>query len=410
MMEVQKPTPHEDQHKAPSIDLITLPPELVQIIASHLSLPDKCCLLLCNHYIFAAIGKGVLSDLQPGTNEEEGDRERFVTRLTRDLPSQFFCHNCSRIHSQDRVGPPGPAMQPQHRLPCPASPRETILRYMLIAHPYPRLNRYLLTFSHVQLAMKRHRHGPKHGVSTDSLTFVSVHILDNDPNGKRMTTLLSVEARIISHPESFGLRIQTWALLKSTKIDELLSASRFVMICDHILGSDISRLIEAEIGPYKTKIETSVTIDLLRCRQCGTEYQIQLRMLGEEGLALVITKWLDLGLGLTPNDIKWRYLRAEYRKEAISELPENIRRRFESVSALSQDALSSRNASYLLEDRFMKVMDWWEDWSWILQAGERLPFVESAKRWLRWVLMSPFFWITLCVLCRTYLKYKPFRA
>ena len=403
-MEVQRPTSHKNQRRAASTDLIVLPPEVLLMIASHLSLIDKCCMSLCSHYLHATIGTGVLSDLQPGTSEAEGDRERFLTRLTRDLPSQFFCHNCSRIHSQDRVGPPGPAMQPRHPLRCPASPRETILQNMLIAHPYPRLNRYLLTFSHVQLAIEKYRQGPKHGVSTDSLTFVSVHVLDNDPNGKRMTTLLSVEARIISHPESFSLRIQTWALLKSTKTDELLSASPFVMICDHILGSDISRLIEAEIGPYKTKIETSVTIDLLRCRQCSTEYQIQLRMLGEEGLALVITKWLDLGLGLTPNDIKWRYLRDEYRKEAISELPGNIRQRFENESELSQDALSSRNASYLTGDRFIKVMDWWEDQSWILQAGERLPLLESTKQWLGWVLGSPFFWSAVLVFCRLYLK------
>lgn len=408
-MEVQRPTSHQDQRKAPSTDLIALPPEVLLIIASHISLTDRCCILLCNHYLLATIGRGVLSDLQPGTSEAEGDRERFLTRLTRDFPSQFFCHNCSRIHSQDRFGPPGPAMQPRHPLHCAPSPRETTLRQMLRAHPYPRLNRYLLTFSHVQLAMKTYHHGPKHGVSTDSLAFVSVHVLDNEPNCKRMTTLLSVEARIISHPESFGLRIQTWSLLRSTETNELLSASRFVRICDHIpkAGSDISRLIEAELGPHKTKVEKCVTIDVLRCRQCSTEYQIKLRMLGDEGLALVITKWLDLGQGLTPNDIKWRYLGFEYREKAISELPGKIRQRFESESELSQDELLSRNASYLTGDRFMKVMDWWDDQSWILQAGERLPFVVSAKQWLGWFLRSPFFLSTLVLFrlfCKLYLK------
>ena len=397
-MEVRRSTPRKDQCKAPSIDLITLPPEVLQIIASHLSLPDKCCLLLCNHYLLATIGKGVLSDLQPGTNEEEGDRERFLTRLTRDLPAQFFCHECSRIHSQDRIGPPGPARQPRHRLLCAASPRQTTLRHMLIAHPH----QYLLTFSHVQLAMKRHLNGPEHGVSTNSLAFVSVHVTDNDPNGKRMTTLLSVEAGIIVNPESFGLRIQSWTLVKSTDIKELLSAIRFVTICEHKcnVASDNNRLIEAELGPHGTKMENPVTTDVLKCRQCSTDFQIELRMFGDEGLALIITKWLDLGLGLTPTD----YFRADYRARAESELPRNIRMRFENESELSQDALSSRNASYLTGDRFKKVMDWWDDQSWILQAGERLPLVESTKRWLRWVLASPFFWSILYLFCKLYLK------
>ena len=71
--------------------------------------------------------------------------------------------------------------------------------------------------------------------------------------------------------------------------------------------------------------------------------------------------------------------------------------------------ISSRNASYLTRDRFVEAMDWWEDQSWILQAGKRLPFVESAKRWLCRVLESPFFWFTVLLFwrfCKLYLKLK----
>ena len=66
--------------------------------------------MLCNHFLFAVLGKEILSGLQPGATEVEKDRERFLKTLTRDLPAQFFCHECSRLHARDKSGAPGPAL------------------------------------------------------------------------------------------------------------------------------------------------------------------------------------------------------------------------------------------------------------------------------------------------------------
>ena len=354
------------------------------MIAIYTSPPDKACLALCNHFLFAVLGSQVLTVLKPGTEEQEGDLDKFLMTLTRDLPTQFFCHECCRLHSQDRVGPPGPALQPRNRWLCVASPRGLQLLSRLQAHPRYGVHHYLIKFSHVQLAMKRYRHGPLHGISTNSLAYVEVHVSDKELGVEQMTTLLSVEVRILSEPASFHLRVQQWATIKSRDPARLLSAIKFVTICDHLinLNGDITRLIENFLASHGTKVtyDHPATSEILQCRECMIDYRLQVTMLSNQGLALVVTKWLDLGAGLTPADIKWHYFRVDFRKRAVPETPGAVRLRFEGEPGMSQEELTARNATYLFDKQYMKVMDYWGDKTWILQGGERLPFIEHVKR------------------------------
>ncbi|KAG6986568.1 hypothetical protein G7Y79_00077g099600 [Physcia stellaris] len=377
-------TPIRNQSQPQRNRLDTLPPEIVRTIAGYTSPPDKACLALCNHFLFAILGPRVFSVLQPGTKEEEGDLDKFLTTLTRDIPTHFYCHQCSRLHPQDRVGPPGPALQPRNRLLCVASSPDLQLYSRLKAHPPDGVHHYLLTFPHVQLAMKRYRHGPLHGISTNSLAYVEVHVSDREQGAEQLTTLLSVEAQIRPEPASLHLRVQQWATVKSRHLPRLLSAIEFARICDHLinLNGDITRLIEKVWTSHGTEVRSDrpATSAILQCRECMLDYQVQLKMLGDEGLALVITKWLDLGAGLTPTDIKWHYFRVDDRRRAIPATPGAARRRFEGEPGLSQDELSARNAGYLIDKRYMKVMDRWGDKTWILQGGQRLPFIEHLKR------------------------------
>lgn len=378
------PTSIMNQSQNPERNLNALPTEILEMIAKYVSPSDKACLALCNHFLFAVLASEAFSVLKPGTEQEEGELDKFLTTLTRDLSTQFFCHQCSRLHPQDRVGPPGPALQPRNRLLCAASPRDLQLLFRLKAHPQSGVHHYLLNFSHIQLAMKRYRHGPLHGISTNSLAYVDVHVSDNEQSAEQMTTLLSVDARIRPEPASFHLRVQQWATIKSRDLARLLSAIKFVRICDHLinLNGEITRLIERLLASHGAEVvnDCPATSKTLQCRECMLDYQIQLTMLGDEGLALVISKWLDLGTGLTPADIKWHYFRVDYSRRAIPEAPGTVRQRFEGEPGLSLDDLSSRNASYLTGKRYMQVMDRWGERTWILQGGQRLPFIEHVKR------------------------------
>ena len=356
--------------------LIALPLEILHLIISHLSYADTACLALCNHFLLTVLGKHNLAVLR------DGDRASFLTTLTQDLPRHFYCHMCSRLHLRNHVRPPWTKLQPLKCLRSSGRFNGMELWNLFQAH-MPVYSSYLLQHPHVQLAMKRHRHGPEHGISTDSLSYVEIQISGKRKDPERVTTLMSVEAQISRKTTSLCLRIQQWAFLRTTDSEKLLASIDLVGICDHLNNSTICQLFRADLRPRCTNIKSPLSTSVKKCRQCNTDFQIEIRTLGEEGLALVITKWLDLGSGLTPTDIKWSYYRSGDRSPTIdaSVVPGDVRLLFEDETGLSQNSLSSQNASYLSKDRFMKVMDNQYPEVWTLQAGKRMPFFERLNKY-----------------------------
>lgn len=235
-----------------------------------------------------------------------------------------------------------------------------------------------ICFPSLAAGYERHYHGPAHGISTESLSFIEVQVSTDEDEAEPVTTLLSVEARVCPKPESLFLRIQQWALISFTKRDMIHSKTEFVTICDHITSrsSEVSRLMEFQLEAPRTGSECREWPDVLKRRYRNTDFQVETKELGDQGLALVITKWLDLGPGLTPKDTRWRVHIARDKAAEIGRLGHagDIRLRFESEPGLSQDSLSRRNASYLTDKRFMNAMDRWNNKTWILQGGKRLPF------------------------------------
>lgn len=69
-----------------------LPPELVLEISSWL--PSSAALALCNHKLFALLGRSSLAVLDSNPLE----RERFLLALCRDIVDTFFCFSCKKIH------------------------------------------------------------------------------------------------------------------------------------------------------------------------------------------------------------------------------------------------------------------------------------------------------------------------
>jgi hypothetical protein len=45
---------------------------------------------------------------------------------------------------------------------------------------------------------------------------------------------------------------------------------------------------------------------LVHCEYCLTEFRLDFKALGREGVAMVFTKWQNLGRGLFPWDLEWR--------------------------------------------------------------------------------------------------------
>lgn len=374
--------PSRNHHDNSGRHFTQLPLEILLNITEHLSPDDVASLLLCNRALLKALGTRPWSSLRPG-KENEKYRESFLTTLTRDLPGHFLCHHCSCIHLRDNLGPPGPALQPKTRLLCIKSLSRPLENLDHCVHAHQIGSFFRFTFPHLQLAMKRHFHGAEHGIPYESLSFTEVHVSYPRDEAERLTTLLSVEARICSKPSSLCLRIQHWALISRTARRMLLSRTNFVMICDHLQtrSSDVSQLIQSRLELSRTDEEDQTHLEVRRCPSCNTHFQVEVKDLGGEGIALVITKWLDLGSGLTPTDPKWKaHLPAVTRVERLSpDEAGDVRLRFESEPGLSQDDLSRQNLSYLTSKRYMSTMDRWSHSTWILQAGRRLPFSKRSN-------------------------------
>lgn len=366
-----------DAQKPSGRNLTNLPPEILLTITDYLGPSDRASLILCNHAVLRALGTKDWSSLAPG-QANDGYRESFLTALSRDLPGHFFCHDCSRLHPSKRFGPPGPALQPRKALRCveKRSVRKT-LRSSVNAHQCPTC--YEFAFPHLQLAMKRHRHGPGHGISTESLSFTELQVWPRKDGTGTIHTLVSVEARICSAPISLCLRIQQWAFFDPARPAVILSETWFVRLCNH-LGRDspvISRLIMSKLEPG----QRGMGPDLRKCRCCNMDYHMKISDFGDRGVALVITKWLDLGPGMNPRDMRWK---AHTQVSTIAELPGlgeagDVRLRFESEPGLSEESLSTWNASHLIEKRYRSSMDHWSYNRWILQANKRLSFWERFQ-------------------------------
>ena len=374
-----------NQSDAGSSSLRTLPSELLLMIALHLPLSDAANFALIDRRLSMLIGPTYWPRLRTSA-VISGHREQFLSTFARDLPSWFYCHSCSHLHPRDRVGPPGPFNQPSKSLWCLQTNSQGSLWSYVNVHGA--FSRYNFEFHHLQLAMLRHYLGAGYGISTDELSFVQVNEFgDGDPRG-RVTTLLSVEARVCAEPARLCLRLQNWAILQ-TRVPELaLERTKCVWVCDHFLAEEgeMFQLIESSLDEYCTRSERPQEPKRHRCRRCNFVFQLEVLDTGSDGLAIVITKWLDLGSGLTPTDPKWMVLTATlvdgYDVNDHASEAERCRLDFEKGEGLTQQAITLRNASYLSDQRYKQVMTKWSCGDWILQAGRRVHLYYWSDRCL----------------------------
>ena len=136
------------------------------------------------------------------------------------------------------------------------------------------------------------------------------------------------------------------------------------------------QLIESSFDEYRTRSERPREPKRHWCRRCDFVFQLEVLDTGSDGLAIVITQWLDLGSGLTPMDRKWRVLTAAlvdgYDVKDHASEAERYRLDFEKREGLAQQAITLRNASYLSDQRYKHIMTKAFYREWILQAGRRV--------------------------------------
>ena len=339
------------------------------MIALQLPLPDAANFALVNRILSIVILPNCWPRLRTGV-VIPGHREQFLSTFARDLPSWFYCHSCSHLHPLNRIRSPGPFDEPSHPLWCQKVPNEgSFYPYLDGAFPY-----YRILFHHLQLVMRRHYLGPGYGISTDDLSFVQVSELGECELWEQRTTLFSVEARVCTEPARLGLHIQRWVVLHTNALELAVERAKCVEVCIHHSAeeSETFQLIMSSLDEYLTEGPREPKRRV--CRKCKFIYQLEVLDTGSDGLAIVITKWLDLGSGLTPLDQRWR-LFTEFPHEDDganhADDADRCRLEFEKGGGLKQHVITLRNASYLSKQQYRQTMNNISAGVWILQAGRR---------------------------------------
>ena len=359
--------------------LIALPPEILLMIAERLPLAGAVSLSLCNHSLSVLLGR-IYWPLIRLNRANISSRREFLRVLAQDLCSWFFCLQCSQLHPRDRVDPPGPAFRLKKRLRCARQ------------HKRPRLQLkvtetwYRLTFHHLQLAMDRHRLGIKHGMSTDSLSFV---IVRKHPNkaGELMTYLDSFDVHVCTNPVRLCLRKQMWITCSTRTLPKSVPqrsthSKRCSQRCSQpARDTRIIQSIESKSGLHDTTTNTATKFDVQRCRSCHIDFQFEVRELDRNTMAFICTQWFDLGsdseLPSTKNSDHWKSCVSDVstgrksRKTPLVQAGE-IRSAFEKETGLSQQALTLQNESYLTKARYKQAMGHYSPLIWIRQGGRRV--------------------------------------
>ncbi|KAJ5341443.1 hypothetical protein N7541_010567 [Penicillium brevicompactum] len=384
--------------------LTELPLELLWMISGHLSPADSACLALCNHYLLrcfeGTFSKNFSNGRSSTPSPTDDARIELLTRLSYNLPQYYLCNICLRLHLWRNVG-----------LPNSSSPGFSHSPADLDIHPDPHLrfgsyhpaympsSHYKFHFVHLQLAMRRFYHGPEFGIPVESLLYTEVAAmrLPFRPTGRVLSPplkrvkegfsrknikmmLFSAEARICSTPPGLCMRTQDVALVTRENMLYMWTRGTYeeIYVCKHIhsktlgfgdvVGSQFGRDFEGIIH----------VVNKGSCDHCNTSWQLELRLEGWDYASMILTRWMDLGPGLSVDDVDWKYRL----REETSTPPEggilDSRQRFEKDAlqgmvsrALSEEGMYLRNIALIRGKGYQRVMAYKGDGVYVLHGESK---------------------------------------
>lgn len=355
--------------------LAGLPVELLLSIADFLPLVDVMCISLCNNRLFDTFHRRNHSMLPSGK-----DKLPLLKRLERDLPSYFICYTCHLLHKYDASQDFGPRSIFEDK----AEPLSFLSKWSLhrslsleLAISWRQAS-YITNFLHLQLAMRGFYHGPQFGISTEAICYTQVRHYPRESASPEKTTLCSIDAQICCKPPGLVLRTQEIMSVSGHKQHLMYCNPRTqpekrgqppfsMFICPHIDWKKLADLINPIVKAYRAGKKPPSSTHT--CGRCHTNFRIEMCEYGTE-LALIITKWFNLGDGLSPDDPRWKRhaeLADRVHTGKVRRCPCNGKNSprvcFEKASPRSLAALRSCNLSYLKDEQYKKVMyRAWELW------------------------------------------------
>ncbi|CAG8947351.1 unnamed protein product [Penicillium salamii] len=381
-----------DQQETVKTDspILTLPLELVLSITDLLDDIETTCLALSCTQLWSTL-KSQRVKLKSGCLnliDSEERRGRLVLILSRDLPKHIVCDYCARLYEVDMSDKPSLphrrfmtsntlcdlCSQFLHRLPL-----DFQLQW---SNGYKMLHR--IHFSDVKLAIQRFS-DQKSGYSINSLNHTQVACLkpktvdpETELEADTNQLLTSIEAMIIhSEPEppTVSLRIQHIMTARARKRDDsIMDYNELPHPCFHIDLLYMSTEFAKKLPKQGEEHHDRSFHCRDTCDTCMVDYQLDIVNDTDTGyeFTLVLTRWINLGSGSSPQDIQWKAHSAWYGTVENSHLEPRFG--FETFSSQSHRALRASNLFYLENQNYRSLM----------QRSHQEPSV--------WVLRSPRNW------------------
>ncbi|CEJ58531.1 hypothetical protein PMG11_07185 [Penicillium brasilianum] len=386
---------------ATNLDL--LPPELLLLISQYLSTVDSTCLALCSHRFFTLpFGDFLYRPFPLGGLGSPAERIDLLTRLTRHLPEYYLCYACMRMHLWRHVNLPCPdfkLMKCYDDLPWD---KRKSLCFSIFQIQFPTFSTYRFYWLHLYLTMRRYYLGPSFGIPLESLLYTEVTLKSlqsayysqeqmsetNLHPGKR-TGLKSIEARICPISPSLCLRIQELAIASRQSVSHLLPRKIHIEVCRHIgtYSSNFIEIINSLFESYRQQGHSFAGLSNNgKCHECNTAWDLDLREVEVDDVCLTLTRWKDLGPGLSPDDPRWR-IHIPWGPYVSPVDTNDPRIRFEmhaqDPQGLSFDDMLARNLALLQGRRYRRIMKKWGPGWWILQGHED----ETKRSWSQCVVI-----------------------
>ncbi|KFY17158.1 hypothetical protein V492_00836 [Pseudogymnoascus sp. VKM F-4246] len=243
--------------------------------------------------------------------------------------------------------------------------------------------------------MKQHRCGTDIGFPLEACRHLEVRHHESP----QKVVLSSADAQIVS--DEFIMRFQTWTLVpwnrSDTFVEQLAKEDYMHDICVHgrLAGYPDGSKVTDHMISRVTLLENGEDCQtrLFQCPYCYMDYMVDAKDFGEQGFAVITTKWVNFGPGRESPDIKWRCHGTRYKdrldvNDAACHGGE-IRADFESQAEPSLEDLTSDNERRLFSTRKRRAITRAPDgriWRW--SGGARWfldPPNSNPSIWERWL-------------------------
>ncbi|KAJ5596739.1 hypothetical protein VI817_003995 [Penicillium citrinum] len=313
-------------------DIAKLPRRLWALIAWYLSPADAACLAITTTTLYRRLGPRYFLSLDATQNLPY--KAEFLARLDQSLPHHLLCYPCLRYHRRTQEG--HERLKPAHVV----NPLYNCANMYNALRPQPRhriTHGRVLPFSFVQLVMRAHRFGPRYGIPVqdmgrrwqrDGWSFTSRFHIHEGRLMMRVTSQTFAQPDLPPSSQRMLLfsRDDYWPYFSACahwRDGELMPA------CKCALGHIPKPRATAGLQGLEHKVKdrwkgqgfdpNALTTlcgfcrPMRRCPECPTEYLIEVRLTEDRGgsspgafrQAIVVTRWSDLGDGVSPQDLEW---------------------------------------------------------------------------------------------------------